>query len=49
MGMNGERVRQMQLVVIKKGIAHTTIATHLDGLSFENVRKEFRDMLLSFE
>ncbi len=48
-GMGGERVRQMQLVVIKNGVAHTTIATHLDGISFENVREEFRAMLLSFE
>ncbi len=47
--MGGERVRQMQLVVIKNGVAHTTIATHLDGISFENVREEFRAMLLSFE
>ena len=47
-GPDGERVRQMQLVVIKKGAAHTTIASHLDGASFERVREEFRKMLLSF-
>lgn len=45
---DGERVRQMQLVVIKNGVAHTAIASHLDGASFEKVREEFRKMLLSF-
>ncbi len=48
-GAGGERVRQMQLVVIKNGIAHTTIASHLDGASFERARKEFRAMLVSFQ
>ncbi len=48
-GAGGERVRQMQLVVIKGGIAHTAIASHLDGASFESARKQFRTMLLSFE
>lgn len=47
-GAGGERVRQMQLVVIKDGIAYTVIASHLDGASFERVRGEFRSMLLSF-
>ena len=47
-GAGGERVRQMQLVVIKNGVAHTTIASHLDGPSFEKARNEFRKMLLSF-
>lgn len=44
----GERVRQMQLVSIKSGIAYTVIASHLDGPSFEGARSEFRKMLLSF-
>lgn len=47
-GAGGERVRQMQLVCIKAGIAYTVIASHLDGASFEKVRNEFRNMLLSF-
>lgn len=47
-GANGERVRQMQLVVIKQGIAHILIASHLDGTPFEAVRTEFRKMLESF-
>jgi hypothetical protein len=45
----GERIRQMQLVFIKDGIAHVAVASHLDGASFEAVRQEFRSMLLSFE
>ncbi len=44
----GERVRQMQVVFVKDSIAHTAIASHLDGASFERVRAEFRSMLLSF-
>jgi len=44
---SGELVRQMQLVTIKEGIAHTIIASHHDGASFEAVRSEFRTMLLS--
>jgi hypothetical protein len=48
MGASGERVRQLQLVAIKKGIAHTIIASHLDGVPFEAARQEFRDLLLSF-
>jgi hypothetical protein len=47
-GGDGSRVRQMQLVVFKNGVAHTTIASHLDGPAFEAVRQEFRQMLLSF-
>jgi hypothetical protein len=47
LGGTGERVRQMQLVTIKGGIAHTVIASHLDGAPFEAVRSEFRKMLLS--
>jgi hypothetical protein len=43
----GERVRQMQLVTIKDGVAHTIVASHLDGASFEAVRSEYRNMLLS--
>lgn len=47
-GAGGERVRQMQLVAIKEGVAYTCIASHLDGASFEKVREEFRQMLTSF-
>lgn len=49
LGPGGERMRQMQLVFIKNAIAHTAIATHLDGASFERVREEFRSLLMSFE
>ncbi|MCK6552896.1 DUF1795 domain-containing protein [Myxococcota bacterium] len=48
LGNSGERVRQMQLVCIKNGLAHTVIASHLDGKSFEAARESFRGMLLSF-
>src|SRR5262245_31403878 len=44
LGASGERVRQMQLAVIKDGVAHTLIASHLDGAPFEAVRSEFRKM-----
>jgi hypothetical protein len=44
----GQRVHQMQLVCIKGGVAHTVIASHLDGIPFESARKEFRAMLTSF-
>ena len=44
----GERVRQMQLVILKDDCAYTLIASHLDGAPFEAVRAEFREMLLSF-
>jgi hypothetical protein len=47
-GGTGERVRQMQLVCIKSGVAHTIIASHLDGGPFEGARKSFRAMLVSF-
>lgn len=47
-GQAGERVRQMQLICIKSGIAHLIIASHLDGLPFESVRKSYREMLMSF-
>ena len=47
-GPRGEKVRQMQLVFIKDGVAFTAIASHLDGPSFENARAEFRSMLLSY-
>jgi hypothetical protein len=46
-GGTGERVRQMQLLTIKDGVAHTIILSHLDGKPFEAVRSEFRKMLLS--
>jgi hypothetical protein len=48
-GPGGERVRQMQLIVIKEGIAHVVIASHLDGVPFETARAEFRHMLTSFQ
>jgi len=41
-------VRQMQLVSVKGGVAHTLIASHLDGNAFQAVRATFRNMLLSF-
>lgn len=47
-GDRGERVRQMQLVYIKDGIAFAAIASHLDGAAFESARSEFRAMLLSY-
>ena len=47
-GADGEQVRQMQLVAIKNGIAHTLILSHLDGEPFESARVEFRQILLSF-
>ena len=47
-GPGGERVRQMQLICIKDGLAYTIIASHLDGAPFESAREEFRGMLLSF-
>jgi hypothetical protein len=47
LGGSGERIRQMQLVTIKDGIAHTIIVSHLDGAPFEAARSEFRKMLLS--
>jgi hypothetical protein len=43
----GERVRQMQIVVLIDGVAHTVIASHLDGAPFESARAEFRSMLTS--
>jgi hypothetical protein len=53
LGAGGERVRQMQLVFIEdfggQKLAYTAIASHLDGRTFERVRSEFRDMLLSIE
>lgn len=48
MGPGGERVRQMQLVTIKEGVAYTIITSHLDGAPFDAAREEFRTMLLSF-
>jgi hypothetical protein len=48
LGPGGERVRQMQLVSIKGGVAYTLITSHVDGEPFERVRDEFRQMLLSF-
>jgi hypothetical protein len=47
-GPGGERVRQVQLVTIKNGIAHTLIASNLDGAPFEKSRAVFEQMLNSF-
>lgn len=47
-GPGGERVRQMQLVSVRGGVAHTLIASHLDGAAFMAVRATFKTMLLSF-
>lgn len=48
-GSGGEWVRQMQLITIKDRIAHTLIASHLEGPSFERARDQFRAILLSFK
>ena len=48
-GPGGERVRQLQLVSIKDGVAHTLIASHLDGAPFEAAKASFRQMLTSFK
>lgn len=48
-GPGGERVRQLQLVSIKRGVAFTLIASQLDGAPYEKSKKGFREMLLSFE
>jgi hypothetical protein len=45
---DGERVRQLQLVTIKNGVAYTLIASHVDGRPFEEVREEFKGILTSF-
>ncbi len=47
-GPGGERVRQLQLVSIKGGVAYTLIASHLDGVPYSGSRQTFREMLLSF-
>jgi len=47
-GLDGSRVRQMQLVCIKEGVAYTLIASDLDGEPFNAARQQFREMLLSF-
>jgi hypothetical protein len=48
-GPSGERLRQLQLVTIKKDLACTLIATHLDGPVFEDARDEMRAFMLSFD
>ena len=48
-GPGGERVRQLQLVTIKSGVAHTLIASNIDGLTYEKQKAQFRAMLSSFE
>lgn len=47
-GPGGERVRQLQLVAIKDRVAHTLIASHLDGVTFNAAKAAFKEMLLSF-
>jgi hypothetical protein len=47
-GPSGERVRQLQLVSIKDGVAHTIIASNLDGDAYAKSKAEFRKMLISF-
>jgi hypothetical protein len=47
-GLEGRRIRQLQFVTIKNGLAHHIIASHLDGKLFDKARPEFRKMLLSF-
>ncbi len=47
-GPSGERVRQLQLVTIKDGVAHTLIASNLDGLPYSDSKKQFKAMLTSF-
>jgi hypothetical protein len=48
LGLEGRRIRQLQLVAIRGGLAHHVVASHLDGKLFEKSRAEFRQMLLSF-
>ena len=47
-GPGGERVRQLQMVSIKDGVAHTLIASHLDGGPFDKAKAEFKKILISF-
>jgi hypothetical protein len=47
-GPENDRVRQMQLVIIKNRLAYTLVASHLEGDLFEESRQDFRKMLLSF-
>lgn len=48
-GPTGERVRQMQLVTMKGGVAFVLIASHLDGAAFDKARADFQKLLLSFQ
>lgn len=48
-GPGGERVRQMQMVTIRQGIAHTLIASNLDGMPYEKTKAGFREILTSFK
>ena len=48
-GPGGERVRQLQLVTIKNNVAHTLIASNIDGLSYDKHKAQFKEMLASFE
>jgi len=47
-GPGGDWVHQMQLVSIKDRVAHTIIASHLDGPAFQRAKQRFREILLSF-
>lgn len=47
-GPSGERVRQLQLVSIKDGVAHTLIASNMDGLPYDRTKAAFWSMLTSF-
>lgn len=49
MGPGGERIRQLQLVTIKKGVAHTLIASNLDGISYDKAKAGLKTMITSFE
>ena len=48
-GPSGEVVRQLQLICIKNGVAHTLIASHVYGAAFDRVRAEFEQILKSFQ
>ncbi len=48
-GLDGQRVRQMRLVVFGSGFAFVGIASQLDGLPFSLEREAFRKMLLTLD
>ncbi|HJL40878.1 MAG TPA: hypothetical protein RMG48_06205 [Myxococcales bacterium LLY-WYZ-16_1] len=43
-----DRIRQLQLCVVRDGISHLVVASHLDGAPFDRRRDEFTRVLLSF-